>query len=561
MAARAVSRGVGRRAKAPAGPALGLAVALVALLAAAGQSAGSATIDALPTTYTGVSFLATANVSDPSSVVLYEWDFDGDGRIDVNRTSDPAAAFVFTIAKPDYSIQLNVTRIVGGNMTHETASVPVRVDDGTPTVAIDLPDRLVSGVDLTFTARAQDPDSQRGGELFAYRWTVDGAAVSGGGSSVQIAVPTTGPHQISVEVTDAEGQTASATVTADYASAGLFEGRGGAVNLGLLTAAGALALGLPLVALQRREARAASHRKSKGPGSSPATPATGSVGERGSPPGKMPLAASSEGAQRSGPRIALGGTPASLQRTRECVVCHNTVDADLKDCPYCAGNDRAAAFEKTLEAEPYSDLDLSEVKAVLQRARRQRHLGLHSEDAQLIRDAQNKADGLAADAREARMWIPKAEWAMDSARSAPDGGGETAERAEAYLKLAHSLAKAQQFGKAARHAKRVVEFLAKEESGGRAPEPAPTQGEDADAESRVRADIAALREDVKRGDLPLDALAFELLKAAEDFERSAQWPQALEVLATLREKLDRARDAAAGPSTDGEKGGDPPPPG
>jgi tetratricopeptide (TPR) repeat protein len=344
-----------------------------------------------------------------------------------------------------------------------------------------------------------------------------------------------------------EGQRAVATVPLSVAAPGLFEGRPGGVALGLLTAVGALALGLPLVALQRREGRAPKARGAAAgvPGEGAETPA-----RMGGPPPKAAFAAASEGAPAA-PRISIGGAPAALLRTRQCPVCHNAVDADVKDCPFCAGNDRAAAFEAQLEAEPYAGLDLSEVRAVLQRARLERHMGRHDRDLQIMGEAQGAAERLVKERRDGQEWLDRAEAAL----GATTVSGEPAERAEAYLKLARSLAGARAFAKAARHAERAVQMLREAERDGAPAAAPPPPASGPDAEAAVRAELSRIREGVKSSHLALDEQAFELLRVAEGYERDARWGEALEVLTVLREKLERSRDAA--PASSPAEGGGP----
>ena len=118
---------------------------------------GEVSILSEPLTFTGASFVAEANVSDPGSVVLFEWDFTGDGTVDVNRTDGPEASFVYAFPKPDYEVALTVTRLLNGSLVEERASRLVGVLNGTPLVSLDAPDRLVADVPLTFSARASDP--------------------------------------------------------------------------------------------------------------------------------------------------------------------------------------------------------------------------------------------------------------------------------------------------------------------------------------------------------------------------------------------------------------------
>jgi len=149
-------------------------VALALLVVAALPGRADLTILSEPLTYTGASFVAEANASDPQSVVLFEWDFTGDGTTDVNRTEGPEAAFVYDVPKPDYEVSVTVTRWLNGSLVVERASRLVAVLNGTPSVSLDAPDRLVADVPLTFSARASDPDPSPGGEPFEYRWTIDG---------------------------------------------------------------------------------------------------------------------------------------------------------------------------------------------------------------------------------------------------------------------------------------------------------------------------------------------------------------------------------------------------
>ncbi len=523
---------------------------LGAALAGAGEATAAVTIEAAATTHTGASYTAVADASDPAGVVLYEWDFDGDGAVDVNRTDGPEADFVFEVPKPDYRIHLVVTRLSNGSLVVESAEFQVSVANGTPTVAIDLPDRLVSGVPLVFTARANDPDPSPRGEAFSYRWTLDGVEVGGGAERAEVTVHSPGAHEIAVEVTDAEGLSAAAATAVVFGAAGPFEGKAGVVNLGLLTSATALAIAMPLVAMRRREARETARAEASKAALAQAEAASEAAYARGAPR-KAPFAAASSSPARAAPHISVGGAPAPFQRTRECTTCHNAVDAALADadCPHCKADDEAATVEKRLEEPPYDALDLSEVKAVLQRARRERHLGRLDTHPGLLAEATRKADALVEDRAEADRWLPVAREKVERARGGGPAEGEAVERAEAYLMLADSMARAKQYAKAARHAKRAAEFLDEGSRGeaGAALQAGPAAVSPADAdddEERVRAEIHALRGEVAQRSVELDLQALELLNAVEEFERSAHWAQALEVLRALREKLARSHDAS-----------------
>lgn len=545
------------------------ALALSLLFVASAPATADVSIVAPPLTYTGASFWAQANATDPASVVLYEWDFTGDGSPDVNRTDGAEAWFVYLVPKPDYEVRLTVTRLLNGSLASEQASRLVSVLNGTPSVSLDAPDRLVADSLLTFSARASDPDASTGGEPFAYRWTLDGALLAASGPQARFVVPSAGSHEVAVEVTDAEGLTNRSALRADFAAPSLFEGRAGTVLLGLVVAGGALALGVPLVRLRTRERKAAEQAKKAKLVEAVEDP---SLARARPPPRKVPLAASSSGEVPGGPRILVGGTPSAILTTRECGECHSAIDASLPECPYCSARRKAEALEARLASDPYEGLDLSQARALLQRARRERHLLRIEAHEALLAEAEACAQAANEDRTRAKEALSRAREALERALAEDPMGGERTQRASAYLKLAESLALAKQFGKAARHAQRAREILAAERAepeadachacggaitasrlekaqacphcgaqilgGAAADAPPPQAGE---IEAAVRAELSAVRKEVSARQADLDAEAFKLVELAATYERVAEWQSALEVVRALKEKLERAR--------------------
>lgn len=555
---------------------------LLALLGAATPAGASVAVACADGTHTGASFFATADASDPDAVVLVEWDFDGDGRADVNRTDSLSAGYTY-MQTGDFDVRVSVTRQTTQGLEVENATKTVHVADGSPQVQLVVTERKVAGVEETFRANAHDPDASSGGEAFAYAWFVDGEPVPGVGAEVTVLVDQPGEHNITVTVTDEEGLTASTTQWVEFAPPGLLEGRQGVINLGLLVAAASLGVGLGFVRLAQRDRRRA---KARTAGSAASAAAEGPVSTgRPAKPEKVPFEAAAEvEAGAGGARIVVGGAPAATLRTKECPVCHNAIDADVDpaDCPYCKANAEAEELEATLAGPTFEDVDLSEVRALLQRARRERHLGRTDVHSQLISQARDRAEELVGERDAAGVWLEKARRAVEHATARTDP--ERLDRAHSYLKLAESLSKAHQHGKVRRHAQRCVELLTEGAAGPDTPDRChacggaiaaaraagaqrcphcdvallPDETDDAskagEQEEEVRGELHAVRTLLTSGEAAPDEEAWALLREAEAFEREAAWGQALELLRALRERFERERQAAGG----GDEGaGDP----
>lgn len=542
-------------------------------IACAPGAGAEVVIAAADETYTGASFFARVDASDPDAVVLVEWDFDGDGRTDANRTDAEEAGHTY-LQEGAFTLRVTVTRAGGAGPVEESASAPVLVHNGTPTVAILVPERTVAGVPLVFRAVAADPDASPAGEDFTFAWSVDGSALGAVGAAAEVLVEEPGTHTVSLVVTDEEGVTARSNVSVDFGAPGAFEGRQGVVSLAFLVAAVALGAGLALVRVAQRERRVGALRSQ----AALASAAEEAAAARRRKPEKVPFQAAAEAGALGGARVVHGGAPAALARTKECPVCHSAIDADLDpaDCPYCKANAEAEALEATLAGPPFADVDLSEVRALLQRARRERHLGRTGEHSTLVAQARERADALLDERAAALVWLGKAREAVERATSKTDA--ERLDRAHSYLKLAESLSKARQHGKVRRHAQRCVEILSEGGAGidvpdrchacggavaaARAagaqrcphcdgallPEPPGEEGRGpGELEAEVRSELHAVRGLLSGGEAAPDEEAWSLLKEAEAFEREAAWPQALELLRALRERFERERDAASGP--------------
>ena len=145
---------------------------------------------------------------DPEGTsLIYEWDFDGDGRFDlsgntgqVDHVYPAAGAFTAVLRARD-----------GAGMTAEdTVGVTIRernraplIQAGSPTGSVVVPE----GGSQLFSVQASDPDS----DALAYSWYLDGAPVSGAGSESYLFRATresVGSRGLRVSVSDGLAQNA-----------------------------------------------------------------------------------------------------------------------------------------------------------------------------------------------------------------------------------------------------------------------------------------------------------------------------------------------------------------
>jgi len=117
------------------------------------------------TTNTQIEFTGLANDAD-GTIVLYEWDFDGDGIYDWESDSTPSTTYAY---KDDgrYMAVLRVTDSDGGKAT---ASKSIIIRNVPPTVSATASTRLAQTFsDITFTANGVDTD----GLVVSYDWDFD----------------------------------------------------------------------------------------------------------------------------------------------------------------------------------------------------------------------------------------------------------------------------------------------------------------------------------------------------------------------------------------------------
>jgi len=162
-----------------------------------------------------ITFDGSSSFDFDGQIVLYEWDFDGDGAIDAVT---PVASHAYTAAGT-YNASLTVT---DDNGSRDTLSVPVTVVDAEPSAPDDadpagsqdggvsptatastVPDAALAGDPITFDATPSiDPD----GEIVAYAWDFDAdGTVDAVESVTAYTYAKPGNYPVSLTVIDDQG--------------------------------------------------------------------------------------------------------------------------------------------------------------------------------------------------------------------------------------------------------------------------------------------------------------------------------------------------------------------
>ena len=136
------------------------ALSAPAVIASASPTSGGVPLD--------VAFSAT--VSDPDgTIVLYEWDFDGDGTFDHSDSSTPGASYRYETA----GLYHATIRVTDNDDLTATDTIAIAVGASPSATATADPMTGPAPLDVTFTGSGSDPD----GTIALYEWDFDGDGI------------------------------------------------------------------------------------------------------------------------------------------------------------------------------------------------------------------------------------------------------------------------------------------------------------------------------------------------------------------------------------------------
>ena len=462
-----------------------LAVALSALLGPATVVANAApSADAGPdiTGYTGRPLLFEGvGTPDPTlRIILYEWDFDGDGVYDWNSTLGGSTTHAYpATAKVNATFRVTEYNASTGGLITATDGVSVRILDGRPVGQIKSD--TTAQVDTPFWLRASfyDPD---GGEL-KFHWDLD----DGTGSEAQDfqhSFKEIRIYNITLRVTDDEGEVRDSQlllrVVKDLPS------EPGSKRTDYIIAMGAL-VGLAVVAAlvwasisrRPRDAKAKAKGEKQGRESRWTREGSAAPAREEGPPAPptpiMPEARLGEGdaegtAQRRRPRVVSPqrvartvagerameaglGVPAAPARL-PCPECGTTLGEDGK-CPFCESNNAIDAIERRVGDLKKEGYVLAEVEDRLEAAKSSLHVKNYAHVATALEEAKIAISEAISDHDRGAMLLLLVNELMAAARERDIDVTKAAN----LLKLSQQFLKHGKYPKAIHYAQRSRDFL------------------------------------------------------------------------------------------------------
>ena len=139
--------------------------------------------------------------NDENGIVEYRWDFDGDGSTD-DTTSSYRVTHAYESAGT-YDAGVTVADAAGNTAT---ANASVTVGDDTPLEAVaEIPENATVGDEVTVDGSAST------GDIAEYSWDFDDGAMANGPTPSPHAYTQAGTYDVTLTVTDADGDTDSVT--------------------------------------------------------------------------------------------------------------------------------------------------------------------------------------------------------------------------------------------------------------------------------------------------------------------------------------------------------------
>jgi PKD repeat protein len=149
-----------------------------------------------PTAGVGASFVSTSEVDFPRTVTSVLWDFDNDGTWDATGEMPPAFAY------PDAGTKSLRMRVTDSLLEEGERVFSLRVNAAPVAQFSVAPDTPVVGQEVLFRSFSYDP----GGTALFYAWDTDGDGFDDGtGETATRTFTSAGAHQVSLQVTDADG--------------------------------------------------------------------------------------------------------------------------------------------------------------------------------------------------------------------------------------------------------------------------------------------------------------------------------------------------------------------
>ncbi len=153
--------------------------------------------DSRETTGVSIEFLANGTDLD-GEIVMYEWDFNGDGTYDINSSSTPLTTYVYE-NEGSYDARLRITDDDGAV---SVVSVTMTIDENRPPVAHAGDDaKSIPGETIIFDGSgSSDPD----GQTLTYLWDF-GDGIFGNGKTSSHLYTNPGTFTVTLTVTDEGG--------------------------------------------------------------------------------------------------------------------------------------------------------------------------------------------------------------------------------------------------------------------------------------------------------------------------------------------------------------------